>query len=226
LPSSPLVGEKEIGVESAARPDVLVYFRVDCFLSPVRNHGGTHVAGFIFGPALKNSHHGGLVLASGTGDAALALGNVHVPRFTADEGFIRFDVAGQLLARVHTQAESNPVIQKPRGLLGYVQVAGDFATADAVFAVDDEPHRGKPFVDPDGRVLHHRSGLQRELRGVVLGAAMPAVVLFQEEHVFATAARAGDAFGPPAAYQILAAVSGIGEVKNRFLKAGGLLFHS
>ena len=99
--------------------------------------------------------------------------------------------------------------------------AVNFVGTDAVLAVHNLPHGHQPLVQTDRGIFHDGSGLQRELGGVVLLAAVPAVVLLQEQDVLAAAARAGDAIRPAARYQILAAVGGIGEVDDGFLKCLG-----
>src|SRR5579862_2303628 len=92
-------------------------------------------------------------------------------------------------------------------------------TANAVLAVDDHPHCGKPLVQPDSGVLEDRASLERELPGGVLLAALPTVVLFEEQHILAAAARTHDAFRPASGDEVLAAVFRLGEVENRLLQA-------
>ena len=89
--------------------------------------------------------------------------------------------------------------------------------ANTVLAVDRHPHRSQPFVETDWRVLEDRSSLQRELRSGVLLAAVPAIVLLQEQHVLATAARADNAIRPATGHKIFAAVLRIGEVEDGLL---------
>src|SRR5690349_9110831 len=118
------------------------------------------------------------------------------------------------------------MIQKPRSFLRDADSAVNFVRTDAVFAVHYLPHGGKPFVQTNRGILHDGSGFQCELRSLVLGPAMPAVVLFEEENVYTPATRAGDPVRPAPRYEILAAVDGIREVDDRFLKCGRLSFHA
>ncbi len=57
-------------------------------------------------------------------------------------------------------------------------------------------------------------------------SALPAIVLFQEQDIFASAARTLDTVRPAPRYQKLAAVGRIREVNDGFLKRAGLLFHA
>ena len=110
------------------------------------------------------------------------------------------------------------MIQEPSGLLRDAEIAVNLVAADSVLAIHDHPDRGHPLVQTDGRVLHHGSGLERELRSVVLLAAVPAVVLLKEENVLTTAAWACDAISPAPSDKVLTAVDRITEVQNSFLE--------
>ena len=92
-----------------------------------------------------------------------------------------------------------------------------FIRTDPVVAVGEKPESREPLLQWDSRIFHHSASLQSELGSFVLGAAMPAVVLLKEQHIFRFAARAHDAFGPAIRYKILAAAGRIREVNNRVL---------
>lgn len=115
------------------------------------------------------------------------------------------------------QRHSDSVIHEPCRLLGDLQAAGNLPRANAILGVHDQPHCGKPFVETQRGILEDRPCLQRELRGRVLLAAVPAIVLLQEQHVLAATARANDAIRPATGHKILAAVLRIGEVENGLL---------
>ena len=75
----------------------------------------------------------------GSGNPALALCDVHIAGLAADEGFIGFDMPGQLLKRSLMECETNPVVHVPCGLLRDIEIAGDLVTADPVFTIHNEP---------------------------------------------------------------------------------------
>src|SRR5882672_2109482 len=108
------------------------------------------------------------------------------------------------------------MIHEPCGFLGYTDSAVNFIRRDAVLAVHYLPHGRHPLVQTDGRVFHDAASLHGELRSGVLGAAMPAVVLLKEQHVFASALRAFNAFSPAPRYHIFTAICGITEVYDGF----------
>ena len=95
----------------------------------------------------------------------------------------------------------------------------EFPTAHAILAIHNHPHCGEPLVQTEGGILDDRSGLEGELWGIVLLAAVPAVVLFKEQDVLAAATRADNAIGPATGDKVFAAIDRIGEVQDRFLQA-------
>jgi hypothetical protein len=54
-----------------------------------------------------------------------------------------------------------------------LRFAGDLARTHAVPAVHKQPKGAKPLVQTDGGILHHGSGLERELLKAVLLVALP-----------------------------------------------------
>jgi hypothetical protein len=210
-----IIGQKGIGVERGPGFHVLLDLRLERVLPAIRNHDGTHL------PAtFEDTHDGGLVLAACPGDPAEPLRDVHVPRLAADEGFVRFDVAGQFAGGRDGQGESNPVVHEPCGLLRHAEGAVDFVGTHAVLAVDDHPHRGEPLIQANRGILEDGPRLQGELPQRMLFAALPAIILRLKDDVLTSAARACDAIRPATGHEIVAAVIGIGEVENGSLKSG------
>jgi len=109
---------------------------------------------------------------------------------------------------------------EPCRLLGDLHGAMNFPTGDPIFAVHNHPHCREPFGEIDWRILKDRLSLERELRRVMLLAAVPAIVFFQEQDVLAVAARALDSIRPASRHKVLAAVLWIGEVNDCFLECG------
>jgi len=60
----------------------------------------------------------------------------------------------------------------------------------------------------------------------MLVRAPPPILIREEPHGLASAGGAFDPVGPAASYQVVTAVVGTGEVKDGFLKAGRLSFHT
>src|ERR1035438_5807111 len=99
-----LVGFERVGEDSGTRKNMLPDFGLKRLLFAVWNHGRANVAA-----AFQDAHHGGLVLAASAGYFLGALRNVHVAGLAADEGFVRFDLAGQLVEVPVMESEPQPV---------------------------------------------------------------------------------------------------------------------
>ena len=97
------IREQGVSVEGRASFDVLSHFRLQFFLFAAPDYGSANLAA-----AFKDAHDCGFVLAAGPGDPALALADVHVPRFATDESFVRFDFAARVCrsepCRAHTES--------------------------------------------------------------------------------------------------------------------------
>ena len=85
----------------------------------------------------------------------------------------------------------------------------NFPGRDAVLGINNHPHRGKPLIQTDWRILEDGASLKRELWGGVLLSAVPAVILFEEQDVLALAARADHAIRPATGHKVFAAVDRI-----------------
>jgi hypothetical protein len=84
------------------------------------------------------------------------------------------------------------------------------------------PHGHEPFVETDSATFHDRSGLGGKLAAAVARAVLPAVVLVLrlEDYMVGTTPGKLKAVRSAARYQELAAVVGIREVYDCFLKGG------
>jgi hypothetical protein len=120
--------------------------------------------------------------AAGSGVSAPTLRDVHVARFAADEGFVGFHFAGELVERSVMQREAQPMRHEPRRLLRDADAARNLARADAVLAVHEQPKRSEPLVEAERGILENRSGLQRELGHRMLLVALPAADARQPNH--------------------------------------------
>src|SRR2546425_4881023 len=113
---------------------MLFDFSLQSFLS-----AGGYDEGTDFSAAFYDSHNGSFVLAAGSGDAALPLGNVHIPCLAADESLVNFDFASQLGSRAILQRKPDAVHHEPGSLLGDSEIAPDFIGTDSVLSVHDHP---------------------------------------------------------------------------------------
>jgi len=116
---------------------------------------------------------------------------------------------------------------EPRGLLGDIQVAGDFVAANPIFAIDYEPHGHKPLIERERTVLEDRTNLDRELPPIVFLAAFPESPCFQEADFFGAASRTANTVRPTGSHQQRQCAVTVGEITNRFDQGVGPrdLFH-
>jgi hypothetical protein len=106
---------------------------------------------------------------------------------------------------------------EPCGLLGNAQIAGNLVTADAIFAVGEQPSCGKPLVQTDGRVLKNSSNLDRELALWMMLCTLPSAPLCIElANAIGAASRANDAIRPATRSKVFNAVVQTGEVLDGF----------
>jgi hypothetical protein len=143
---------------------------------------------------------------------------VHVAGLPTDEGFVRFDLAGEFVDGSHTQSMTDSVIHEPRGFLSDADSAVNLVGTHAVPAIHNLPHCGKPFIQTKRGVLKNSPGLRGELPVVVAAPTLPAVVLLHEGDLLASAPRAGDAVRPAPRYNVLTAIDGIGKVYDGLLE--------
>lgn len=124
----------------------------------------------------------------------LPFARVHVAGFAADEGFVDFDGAAELVEGLRLNRHPEPVQHEPCGFLGNAQVAGDFVAADAVLAVHEQPHRGQPLGERNRAILENAADLDGELFPAVF--ALPDPAGLHERAINRFAVRAADAIRP------------------------------
>jgi hypothetical protein len=145
-----------------------------------------------------------------------SLALVHIAGFRADEGFIDFHFASELVKTLVLHCQPNAMEHKPRRLLGYTKPAMNFVARDTVLAGNNQPCRREPLLQRNRAVLENGSGLECERGAFMLRVALPHASLGKPRNVIRTAARAGyDAIRPAKFNHELAAVLEIGEVQNR-----------
>jgi hypothetical protein len=158
LASQSLIGEKGIGVESSTSLNMLLYFRLESGLLAVCNDNCLDLAA-----TLQDTHDGSFILCACSGDAASLDAQVHIAGLAADESFVSFHFAGQLIAGVVLQSEADAVEHEPCTLLSDSESAGHLAGTNAVLAVAENPISAHPLVESERAVLEDRSNLEAEL---------------------------------------------------------------
>src|ERR1035437_6008800 len=211
---------QRVSEQRGTSENVFAHFSLKCLLLPIRHNLGNDLAA-----ALQNSHDGGLVFSASAGDLDGPLRRVHVAGLAADEGFVRFDLARQLVDAAHAQSMADAVIHEPPRFLRDADGAVDFVGTHAVPAVHNLPHGHEPLVQSEGRIFEDGTGLRSELATFMARTTLPAVVLLKERHVGTSASRALNALRPAACYNVFAAVDGFGEVEDCVLKGGEYRFH-
>jgi hypothetical protein len=141
---------------------------------------------------------------------------VHVARLAADEGLIDFHLAAQLAA-VTLHREADAMEHEPCGLLSDANRPVKLPRANPILIVYDQPDRRKPFVQSERRVLEYCSGLQAELRTIVLAVAFPYARFVEIDDMAGIAARtAHNTVWPAKLNHEFAAIVVVFEVDNRF----------
>src|ERR1019366_9720365 len=108
---------------------------------------------------------------------------------------------------------------EPSVFLSDVQITRNFATADSVLAIGEQPKSGKPLIQSDGGIFANTSNLDRELTLRVMFRALPSAALCVEADLIGATAGADHAVRPAPNCKVLNAVVRIGKVNDCFLKA-------
>src|ERR1035437_1193333 len=106
---------------------------------------------------LHHPEHNFFALRSAAGDFLGTLRLVHIPGLAADEGFVYFNFATQLIEAGSLHGKPNPVHHEPCGFLGDLQPAMDLEGTDAVLATDNQPSCAEPLLKRNRGVLKDRS---------------------------------------------------------------------
>ena len=213
--SQPIVGLQCIRVESRTSFDMLFDGSLQCGLLSVCDYHGANLAA-----ALQCSEHDGFVFAASTSDAPLPFVQVHIASLPADEGFVNLDFTVQLAAESFIlQSQTNPMQYEPCGFLSHIQIAGQFATADAVLAIGEQPESSHPLVKADSGILANASDFDGELALRVNLRAFPSPPLGVIADFFKATTGTDHAIRPTADGEIINAVVRIREVNDCFLEA-------
>ena len=212
-----------IRVDFAGRLNTLADFLVQCGSLRVREHRGLHPAFPLVLAAFEQPHDGRLACTAGPGDLPGLHGLVHEPRLAVDEGFIRFDLAGQATGGAVLHGVPNPMQHEPRGFLGHAERPVQLVGRDPVLAVGEQPDRGQPLAQRDRAVFHDRADLDTELPPGMFGFALPALLLGEIVDLGIPAGRAGDALRPALGDQVVDTALLVTEKGDGLLEGARLL---
>jgi hypothetical protein len=145
--------------------------------------------------AFEQPEHNSLGRRPATVNLFGPLVRVHIPSLATDESFVRFDRARHFVDRSVVHRISDAMHHKPRRLLSHLKSAGNLVRGNAILAVRQHPHRAKPLVETNGRILEDRTDLNRVLLFAFF--ALPHQASRQKRRLLAGAARADRlALGP------------------------------
>src|SRR5208282_5631367 len=135
--------------------------------------------------------HGSLIFFYNSRELCFAA-LVHVPRFTADEGFVNFDTLVSPTefrgVKLVLHRKPQPLKHEPCRLLRNTQRAMKFHAGHAVLAVAEHPKSSHPLIEADGGIFENRSHFQREL--FLAALAKPDQARLDETMFFPATARA------------------------------------
>jgi len=212
FPCQSLIRERCVSVERRTSFNMLLNFGLKRRLLAVWNDCSANLTA-----ALQNAHNRSLVLAARASDAPLPLADVHVPGLAADERLIGLNFAGELIGEVVVHCLTNPMQHEPCRLLSDTQRPGNFAGANAIFAIADHPECAHPLIQAERGILEDRSHLQREL--LLASLAEPDATSLDKRMLCAVAARASyHPIWPAKIQSVLKAAVCIREVNDCVLK--------
>ncbi len=217
------IGCQFVGEHLGACFNICAHFLLECAALAIRDMLHAHLASL----TIQQAHYQFLARSTGARDLGLLV-LVHVARESADESFVGFNLAFQLVPEgtgLHRKPDA--LEHEPSGLLRDAQIARDFVARNAVLAIRQQPDDGQPFVESDGRILEDGSDLGAELTPRMFDAALPASLIGEKRDSLATARRAFHAVRPANLDHHLQAHIGIGEVADRIDKrCGSSRFHA
>jgi len=219
-----LIGQERICKEFAARLDVLADMALQICLAAIGDHGSTYLTA-----TFQQSDYRYFVFGSGFGYPATVLVAVHEASRPTNEGFVYFDF-GSAPTKFHfgigLQCEAQALEHEPCRLLSHADSAVNLPRANAVLAVGEHPHCGKPILQADSGVLEDGPYLYGELALRMASLALPDAARRHVGDILRATGRACDAILPAPRYKECNAVFRIGEVLNRFLESLGFVSHA
>src|SRR5438270_723190 len=121
------VRKQLVGIQSGASFYPLLDFLLHNLLATILNDNGLD-----FSAALDESDNCSFAFAASSGYSAPSLRDMHVPRFSAYESFVYFNVAPNFHDAAILQRKPDAVIHEPCGSLHDAEIASEFVAADSV----------------------------------------------------------------------------------------------
>src|ERR1035438_9689844 len=170
--SQPVVRLERIRIQRRPSFDVLFHASMESLFLPVINYHSANLAA-----TFQRTEHNGFVFAASTSDAALTFVEMHVTSLAADESFIDLDFTAELTKGFILQSQTNAMQHEPCGFLSDTEIAGQFAGANAVLAVCQQPKSGHPLVESDGGIFAEAPDLDGEFALRMMLGASPSAAL-------------------------------------------------
>ena len=207
----PVVGLQRIAKQCGTSLYVLANLAMKFMFPSIRYGEGADVSA-----ALHHTESDGLILATRTcNDFGAALG-VHIAGLPAYERFVHFDFASEFRSGLVLHRFADSVKHEPSGFLSQPEVACDFAGANTIPAIGNQPHSREPFLYRDRGFIQDRPNLHRELFAAIRGAALPNAARFKEHRLLRGTVGALDPIGPTLRREVAQRIVRIAEVFDRF----------
>ena len=215
-----VVGFQFIAEDCSARFDAFADQRLKVF--PLAS---VNVPRYDFAATLHHSEHNFFALRPAPSDRLSTLRFVHVPRFSADEGFVHFDFAAQFVESGFLHGKADAMQHEPRGFLGHLQSPMNLVGTDAVFATNEQPCSAEPLFESNRGILEDSAGFEREGGPMVAGIAFPYALFGEPRYRFGAALRTlYDTIRPAQFHHELSAVLEVREPDYR-VSQGVWAFH-
>jgi hypothetical protein len=181
------IGCQFVSEHFGTRFNIRAHFFMQRAALAIRDVLHAHFAGF----AIQQTHYQLFARPARARDFFSLLGLVHIAGEAANHGFVGFDrtISAELLKSSALHSEPNPMQHEPRCFLTNLQIARDFARANPVLAVADQPDSRQPLGQRQRRILEDSSNLNRELSPVVFLATFPAALIGKKVDLIASACR-------------------------------------
>jgi len=219
------IGGQGVGKHFAARDHILPDFGGQARASAVRDDASPNRAMTVWPMPSQETKHGGLVDSTCPGDLGDTLVFVHVTGLATDECFVHFNLPTEWDGELVLHSEPDAMHHEPSGLLGDAQGATDFIGGNAILVIDDHPHSGEPFVQPERAILEDGPNLDRELTLGMPALATPKTPSSDKANLNATAGWAGNTVRPAENHHKGKASVGISEIPDGFEQGFGFVLH-
>ena len=185
--AEPAVGRGGVGVHVGVELNVAADGGLESIVVRVGNHHGPD-----FAAALQQALHNRFTHWAATTDCLASFPLMHVLGLTANECLVDLYITRQLPESAGFHGQPNAVKHEPRSLLGYLQTPGQLAAADSILGVGNAPHRYKPFVEAQRRILEYGPNLNAELLATTFNPALEERARTHDAYVLAATLGARD----------------------------------